>query len=64
MAVRLNRSFSPADGCSLLNIKQEKARKLLRNLLQKNMLLSDGRGAERIRSYKLAQEVHVDSIHM
>lgn len=64
MAIRLNRSFIPQEVCILLNVKQEKARKLLRNLVDKNFLIPEGHGVERIRSYKLAAEMNLDAIQM
>jgi hypothetical protein len=50
-SLRLDRKTTPKDVCNLLNIKQEKARKLLHNLLEKELLVSGGNGEKRINCY-------------
>ena len=51
LSLRMNRKMTPKDVCTLLNIKQQKARKLLHNLLKNELLVSGGKGEKRINCY-------------
>ncbi|RED57616.1 DNA-binding response regulator [Cohnella lupini] len=62
MALRRRRIIRPKDVCQLLVVESQKARKLLRNLCNKNLLIPHGTGSARIFSYKLADFVTADDL--
>ncbi|TVX96119.1 DNA-binding response regulator [Cohnella terricola] len=62
MALRGGRILRPKDVCRLLNVENQKARKMLRSLSVIGVLSPSGSGSERIFSYKLAESVTIDDL--
>jgi hypothetical protein len=62
LSLRLDRNMTPKDVCAFLKIKQEKARKLLHNLLEKDLLVPAGKGEKRINCYRPHPNLTPDSI--
>jgi hypothetical protein len=62
LCLRLNRSITPADVCSLLSIENQTARKTLHRLVEKALLIPGGDGKKRIKCYRLASNLTPNSI--
>jgi hypothetical protein len=62
LAVRLTSFLTPQDVCEGLNIEQQKARKLLRGLMEKGLLLPGAMGRKRITCYTLPKTIHMDEL--
>lgn len=56
LALRLDRSLRPEDVCSLLQVRHDKARSILHNMVKKQSLLPAGKGVRRIRCFKVNRE--------
>jgi hypothetical protein len=54
LAIRLKRSIKTSDVCSLLEVEQQKARKLLSRLLQKELLEPHSENCQRVHGYRLS----------
>ncbi|MBP1989058.1 winged helix DNA-binding protein [Paenibacillus eucommiae] len=64
LGIKLKRDLTPKDICLKLNIEQQKARKLLRQLVDKGFLHSAGKGSSRSRFYKLTSSASSDFLGM
>ncbi|KQX49271.1 hypothetical protein ASD40_12705 [Paenibacillus sp. Root444D2] len=56
-ALALSRSFTPQDVCDVLSIKKQKARLILKDMLEKELIQVAGKGIQRIRTYHLTPSV-------
>ncbi|MDB5054835.1 MAG: hypothetical protein JWM44_2885 [Bacilli bacterium] len=64
LSLRLKQSITPKDVCTLLNIEQQKARKLLHALIEKQFLVPGGRGRQRLYCYKLSNVISTADLGM
>jgi hypothetical protein len=62
--MRTSRSFTPKEVCDLLNIEKQKARNLLHRLLGSGILVSGGKGKERVYCYQITKKVNSDDLWM
>ncbi|WP_248924504.1 endonuclease domain-containing protein [Paenibacillus hamazuiensis] len=56
LALRLDRFLRPRDVCELLQIKKDKAHRILHSMLRKKSLLPAGEGELKIRCYKVNRD--------
>jgi len=62
LAFRLSSAIRPQDVSDLLNIESQKSRKLLHRMSAKEILLPAGDGNQRIKAFRLSQNVRFEDI--
>jgi hypothetical protein len=60
LALKYGNELKPKEVCLLLNVEKQKARRLLRLLCEKQLMVPSGKGEKRIFSYKLVSSVTHD----